>query len=241
MACLGDADPQVRVSAAEALLKIADRKLDLAPVVPALAAVMKDADTPTRLRVAPILKKLGPKAQSAAAALTPWVKDTNLEVRRAAAWALIDIGSGIEEAVPVLAQELKRDKAMGPTDDWRFRRAAAQTLERLGVKAKAAAPALAAAMENDDYRVSQSAANALLKMGPEAQAAIPTLILIVERKLTPASEVKNSYMMRPHKAAEILGHIGAAARSALPALEQLARDTNAEYRQAALDALKRIR
>jgi HEAT repeat protein len=239
--CLGDADHHVRVSAAEALLRIADRKLDLAPVAAALAAMMQDADTPVRLRVAATLRKLGPKAEPAVASLKSWVSDTNLEVRRAAAWALIDIGGGIEEAVPVLAQELKRDKAMGATDDWRLRRAAAQTLERLGVKAKAAAPALAAAMENDDYRVSQSAAKALLAMGPEAQAAIPTLILIVERKLTPAKEVKNSYMMQPHKAAEILGRIGPAAKSAIPALEQLAKDANADYRQAALDALKRIR
>jgi HEAT repeat protein len=140
-----------------------------------------------------------------------------------------------------LAQELKRDKAMGSTDDWRLRRAAAQTLERLGVKAKAAAPALAAAMENDDYHVSQSAAKALLAMGPDAQAAIPTVILIVERKLTPTNEIKNSYMMQPHKAAEILGRIGPVAKSAIPALEQLAKDGKAEYRQAALDALQRIR
>lgn len=236
---LNDPDNQVRMVATESLLRIAPDQGSMA--VPALKEILKDEKVSIRRRAAESLGQIGLKAEPAAHVLAALTNDADLGVRRAAAWALLEIGQEIQAAVPVLAQELKRDKDMKDSDDWRIRRAAAQKLEGLGVKARSAAPALAGAMENDDYLVSQCASRALLAMGPDAKAAVPTLIWIVTRELTPANEIKNSYMSRPDVAATILGQIGPAAKDALPALEDAAKDRNEKLRAAALDALKRIK
>jgi HEAT repeat protein len=87
---LGDSEYKVRVSAAEALVKIGP-----GPVVPAMVEAMKSPDMPIRANAAVVLGVLGIQAQQAAVpALAKALKDENARVRELAGEALDRIARG---------------------------------------------------------------------------------------------------------------------------------------------------
>jgi HEAT repeat protein len=74
------------------------------------------------------------------------------------------------------------------------------------VEAKAAIPALIAALKDKEGNVRSSAAEALGKMGVEAKAAIPALIA--------ALKDENAFVR--YRVAEALGKMGVEAKAAIP-------------------------
>ena len=91
---LGDSEYKVRVSAAEALVKIGP-----GPVVPAMVEALKSPDMPIRANAAVVLGVLGTQAQQAAVpALARALKDENARVRELAGEALDRIARGATDA-----------------------------------------------------------------------------------------------------------------------------------------------
>jgi len=88
---LKDEEGDVRVRAAEALIKIAPEK-HAATALGALTAALKDSDMLVRILAAETLGKLGPRAKEASTALAAAAQDPEREVRQAAAEALKAVG-----------------------------------------------------------------------------------------------------------------------------------------------------
>jgi HEAT repeat protein len=111
------------------------------PVAPAVIAALSNTNPVIRARSASALGRMTPPAASAKTALTASLKDADETVRRKVAIALNTIDPTAAETVAAHIESIKR----APWDADSF--ASAHALEMLGVKAKAAAPALVAALK----------------------------------------------------------------------------------------------
>ncbi len=160
-----------------------------------------------------------------------------------------------QAAVPGLIAALK-DK----DNDWKVRSYAAEALGAIGPDAKAAVPALIAALNDDQWRVQpyatealgkigaaavlgliaalkdkdphvrSNAADALGAIGPDAKAVVPGLIAALK---------DNDWKVRWY-AAKILGAIGPGAKAAGPGLIAALKDNDWKVRSAAAEALGAI-
>ena len=143
---------------------------------------------------------------AAASEVEEALRNSDAEVRIAAAWALSQMGPAAAKAVPGLAKAL--------TDpDPLVRSMSAVALRSMGPKALDAVPALIAALSDPEPTVRAPAADALGHIGPAAKAAVHAL---AERLAVPGEVV---YVLRSDASA--LGDIGPEAASALPALQQV--------------------
>ena len=88
------------------------------------------------------------------------------------------------------------------------RSAAADALGKIGPEAKAAAPELAALLQDSDSNVSEAALTALAQIGTEAKLAVPVLTKLL----------KNEDRRVRLRAFQALCTIGPTAREALPGL-----------------------
>ena len=104
-AALKDKDSFTRYGAASALRKIALRDAKaVAPAVPALAELLKDANDQVQNAAAYALEAVGSEARAAIPALCAvWGKDNGREFRFAAACAMLRIGPSKEDFPAVLA------------------------------------------------------------------------------------------------------------------------------------------
>jgi predicted Zn finger-like uncharacterized protein len=147
--------------------------------------------------------------------------DTQVRVRSAA--ALGEMGADAQRAVPALFKALK-------DPDENVAREAAQALRAVGTPSRDDAPMLIAALGDENRRVRGCALEGLAKMGPEARPAVPKLAEILKAKESDAE-----FRLQ---AARCLGQIGAAAATqGVPALAAALKDTEADIREAAADAL----
>lgn len=128
------------------------------------------------------------------------LSDSDVDVRRAAAKELGDMGAEAKAAVPALRKSL-RDR------DLFVRRFGLEALGKIGPEAKAAVPEMALALRDEKKEVALAAAEALGNMGP---AAVPSLTAAVK-------DAEKDPQVRK-KAALSLGKIGGPARSAVPVL-----------------------
>ncbi len=108
---------------------------------------------------------------------------------------------------------------------------AAFALGQRGSESKAAVQELIAALKDEHLRVRLQAAVALGRIGPAAAEAVPALV----------AALRSSESTLRRQAAAALGGIGSAARAALPALEQARQDPAPIVRQAAEEAVARIK
>jgi len=115
---------------------------------------------------------------------------------------------------------------------------AIQNLGRIGHAAKAAVPALAAALKTDDKRTAVFAAWAIGAIGPHARDAVPALIKALEKPFP----VQNSkWQFNPHGfIAWALGRIGPNAKAAVPALAKALHGPDTWARRPAAWALAQI-
>jgi len=156
---LSDPDRWVRWTAARALRHYGHKKISSA-AIRALGAMLSDPDADLSAAAADALGEMGPNATEAVEALVINVGDGDVENRIKAMNALVRIG-GIAggRATPKLVETLS-------DSDVRIRRAAAETLGQFGPAAKAALPALRAAMRDIDGAVRLNASEAILSIAP---------------------------------------------------------------------------
>jgi HEAT repeat protein len=152
-------------------------------------------------------------------------------------------GTGAEtEAVLLVLTELLQEKEVG------IRESAAQMLVNMGLKARGVIPALTDALADKEPSVRGWAARALGRMGAEARKASPRLKALLQDKASFGIWVRGdlldlihvSYRNVRSEAAEALGRIGPEAEAAIPALQELLKDDEAEVRGTAAGALGRL-
>jgi HEAT repeat protein len=117
------------------------------------------------------------------------------------------------------------------------------SLSELGGAAKAAVPALAAALADRNLNVRYWSASALRGLGPDARQAVPALVGALKTFPGGSPELEGPARYFPDVrsvAAEALGAIGPLAKAAVPALKEATADQNADVRAAVAEALKRI-
>ena len=212
-----------------------------------IAKLKEDCDYETIARIVAELGKFGPESKEAVPALIDLLKK-NARIRYSAAKTLVKIGP---EAVPALLAVLEDDnvcncavKALGEIGpaavpalidvfkgtDADMRSCAAEALGKIRSEAKAAVPALIAALTKDaDAKVCHYAVEALGKIRSEAKAAVPALIaaLITDARVRGEATIA-------------LGKIGPEAKAAVPALVVALKDVNWNVRCNAAIALGQI-
>jgi HEAT repeat protein len=212
---LKDNDPEVRKAAAQAVARIG---VEGKGSVPQLIDLLKDRNVETRRAGAVLLAKLGPDGKEAAPTLAATLKDPDREIRRSALEALAQYGADAKAAVPGLRDILKgKDKTLHPN--------ALDVLSQLGPAAKDAIPELIELLEDPSLR--ESAATALGKIG---KPAVPAL----------KEALKDNNAKVRAGACMALGEIGPDAKEALFALSSLQRDRDANVRDAATDAMRKV-
>ena len=195
-------------------------------VVPKAVDLLKDAKR--RERAMKVLGKIGPEAAPAVPALVSLLKDQDPKVRTEALFTLAAIGPKASAAIaPATALLADTDRDVMLT--------AGYYLDKMGPEAKAAAPELRKLLSSQDELVQITAAHALLSVEPNnpdhAKVAVPVM----------TAALKHPLAFIRGEAAMTLGDLGKAAASALPALEAAVQDVDAGVRQAATEAVKKIR
>jgi HEAT repeat protein len=156
------ADPRIRRTAADALVKIGP------PALPALITALQSADVTLRWTAASVLGDLGSDAAEAAPILALAIQDPDPQVRLYAIIALGDIGPAAATAIPELTQALQDSDPI-------VRVYAPLALRKMGAAAKVAIPDLVTTLQDANGRVRLNAAYALGEMGTDAATAIPAL------------------------------------------------------------------
>jgi len=166
-ASLRDADNDIRFWFTFKLKRVPP---DTRKLIPVLVEALKHPDDDLRARAADLLGCLGPEAKTAAAALGERLQDASLDVRRAAAGALLRIRA--DGAIPALVASLgDKDPIM--------RGRAGVALARMG---KTAVPALAEALKGKDRYARAAAVYALGRIGADARPAVPALLDMLKGK-----------------------------------------------------------
>ncbi len=207
-------DPRIRL---EAALALGEAGIDAEPAVKALAGALKDPFPQIRVAAANALAGLGAEAAPAVPNLALLLRDPDPKVREAGSQALGEMG---DAAVPRLIEALK-DR------DANVKIAVIITIDGLGLGARPAIPALGEAIKDTNAVVRRLALIALSKMG---EMALETVPLMVEALRDKDTNVKNA-------AAFALVSLG---RDALPEFRKLLKDTNANLRLMAVQALSRL-
>ncbi len=250
VARLQDKDPFVRAAAARALVALPPNPSITGPI---FEKALADADETTthymldalaglgpqavpklikaldytalRPQVIQILGQIGPAAADATESLAKLVGDADPNTAIEAAHALAKIGPGAKAAVPQLIAAVK-------DPEHRASHAAIYALGRIGAPAAAAEPVLLETIKSADDSLSLESAWALVRIRGEetADAVMPDLLAGL------ASEQPESRAT----AAEVLGELGPAAKSAVPQLEAAAKDPDVRVRAMADKALKSI-
>jgi HEAT repeat protein len=238
-----------------------------APAAPTLLEALAGGPAPLREASARALGQIGAEPDRVVAALTTALKDEELLVRAGAAAALGQFGERAKAAVPALVVALKTTEVPGEAAHRvaEVRTAAAVALGQIGPAATAAALPLAEAMKdatpaNRALRRAAVAALGQLKAG--AKPALPAFEEVLRtpelpadtaRALTQALQamgadgvptlaaaVKAGNRFTRRHAITSLAALGAAARPALPALREAAKDMDASIAAAANRAIQRI-
>jgi HEAT repeat protein len=186
-------------------------------IVPALIEVLKNKEL-IRARKAALsaLAVMGPRAKAAVPILletfnSPGVKNPKdaLDIRWKAISVLGAVGPEARSAVPALLKIFKNDR------DLNLRHEAARALGRIGPSAKAAFPALRAALRNvKEKDLWKSVCAGLGGLGP---VAVPPLLEFIKAHKDDPSLTG--------AAIDALGCIGPAAKSAVPQLIEIWRDS----------------
>ncbi len=174
------------------------------PAIPEVAGYFRDsrrataeADTPLADKAGAALAAMGPEGMAVLLADLA-ARETATRLRAIQVLTLHSAAANAA-AVGALAQAL-RDKEVV------IRRAAAEALERIGVRAEEAVPALAEALRDPDAEVGVWVVATLAKLGPRAAPCLPVVLDGVRRKQLPVSDNLIDY----------LASLGAAAAPAVP-------------------------
>jgi HEAT repeat protein/S1-C subfamily serine protease len=216
---LGSPDAKVKVRAAQALAEMGPAAR---LAVSALVRALKDADELVRRLALDALTKIGTPDRADVPLLTQCLKDEDAAVRSYAAEAIGKVGADARSAGPSLLEALKDREAA-------VRQRAARSLGQVGTDNRQTVfPVLTAALKDPDLQVRVAAAEALTTVSPLQAGDLPLLL----------DMLKHQDVLVRGVAARAVGKLGAAARSAIPALTELVRGTpDREVRRAGIGAL----
>lgn len=191
--------------------------------VPALIKSLKSGKEDIRVEAAYKLSLLWPQqdVKGAFAALIETMKDPSEQVRISAASALGELH--VEQAVGVLI-----DATHDPSSEVVL--FAVQSLGQIGPPSAPAVPELLSLLENEKYHTRQVAAKALARIDVNVEEAASVMI----EDLTLPNEWAR------YEAAYVLGFMGQAAQSAIPALKGLLKDQSRNVQQQACRTLRNI-
>jgi HEAT repeat protein len=194
---LSDADPEVVANVVDALAAHGDAVLPRAvnalknqslrlpaimllqrlgpkakEAVPALVAIVKD-DQREEVRHAIIdaLEAIGTASKDSLPALISMLTDDNLDIRRAATFALGKIGPPAKSALPAIRTNFDTREELRPVSIWAMVRISPDD-DKVAAKA---VPLLIAALRREEGFVRFEAAETLGLIGPRARAAVPAL------------------------------------------------------------------
>ena len=207
-------DAKVRASAEEALVQRAGRSL------PLLRRLINSGDEDLQRETFEIIRRIGPPAIPF---LVELLRDWQVEIRRLAADALIDLAPDTVWIQPALRRSLRDEDSMVAADS-------ARALGALRSRASPSVRALVNALSHEEPHVRIYAAEALASIGPPASAATKELARALR---DPIPGVRWS-------AGEALGSIGPAAQSAVPQLIEALKDKFLYVRICAAGALGSI-
>jgi len=169
--------------------------------VPALIAIMKDADAKARGHAAYALGLIGPAAKEAAPELARALEDEDVGLAGQAAFALGKIGPA---GGPAVVKVLEKGNAKASVQ-------AARALAKMQGPVKGAAAPLLAALRKETMAQNQTAfIDALGSQGPSASEAVPYLVELAKDGKAPPVHVVTA-----------LGHMGAGAKEGVPYLIDL--------------------
>jgi HEAT repeat protein len=205
-----------------------------------------------RFSVAFALVLLAGCARDPVVELAAKLKDSHVEVRRAAAADLEAVPNSDKRVIGALSTALA-------DEDTEVRYRSANAFGKVGAAAKGSVPALKTALQDPERSVRLRAAFAMSRIDPQEHSFMPVLVGAMREGdgrtlLEIASEGKNAAWAVPtligllsHEsskvrtlAARALGSIGPAAGAAKGAIEAATHDSNAMVHSAAKDALKRV-
>ncbi len=203
------------------------------PAVPVLTRILDEEEPGLRAVAAGALYTIGPQSRPALRALIGSLDRADIDLRNIKGLGLEKLGliechrlamsSMGPAAVPELAAALGHPNPV-------VRCCAAEALASMGRRAKAAAPAVIKALADREEMVRASAVSAfnLLGMGSDAQEAIPALT----RMLGDSTD----WVRR-----DVVWALSKMGPAAIPALEKAFQDKSESVRQAAAEALKKIK
>jgi outer membrane protein assembly factor BamB len=207
-------DAKVRAGAEEALVQRAGRSL------PLLRRFINNGDQGLQWETFEIIRRIGPPAIPL---LVELLRHQQVEIRRLAADALIDLAPDTVSIQPALRRSLRDKDSMVVADS-------ARALGALRSRASPSVRALVNALSHEEPHVRIYAAEALASIGPTASAATKDLARALR---DPIPGVRWS-------AGEALGSIGPAAQSAVPQLIEALKDKFLYVRICAAGALGSI-
>ncbi|APW61985.1 HEAT repeat domain-containing protein [Paludisphaera borealis] len=251
---LDDADPRVQ-------RQVIDVLRSLGPLgrksLAAMIGKLKSPDAEVRIAAAEFVGSHGPAAAEAVPALVAMLGDPEPKIQALAAQTLGRLGPAAKPALDPLS-------ALLAAHDAPAREAAATAIGGMGLDPEAARPHLVKALRDESPDVRRAAGRAVQRFGPRGAIFIPDLILTAEKKENAASaerslrrferrgpdprSIPELVAMLDHKqdavrllAIKFLRLAGRNAKDALPSLERLAEDPNAEIRKQAEAACKQIK
>lgn len=251
-------DPSVKKEVARALARYGRLAR---PAVQPLTLALQDEDDEVRAASADALGRIGAPAGGSVATLVPLVNDKAQSVRQAAVFALGRIepeDSG--DAAAALVKVLLNEEAL------EIRREALVSLTLLGNRDTSTIDAVGQQLEAEAAPMRRQAVIALGRFGVAAKSQVDRLKKLAEDDkdalargyaLHSLSQIHGSqtvdllpfYSQRLKEdpdfevrviAAEEIGALGQAAKSAAPALQEARRDQQIKVREAAAQALKRV-
>ena len=218
---LKDINPQVRAYAATSIGAIGP---DAGSLLALLTEAARDRQVVVRHNAVKSLGKMGGNGKDTVLpVLTNAVKDSEHEVRVAAALSLESMDALGAAEVPLLISLLKHQ-------DSEVRASGARALAKMGPRAKAALPDLMEAFKGTDSAVRRAAIGALASLGTEAKTAVSAF----------ADALSDSDVEIRKHAAIALAKIGPDAKSAADALASVVGDADKEVRRNAVKALAKI-
>jgi HEAT repeat protein len=198
-------------------------------VVPRILPLLENSKPEVRLQTAGIVmdqlaNRIRPPDTAWLPALIKALEDTNALVREDMALALSKFGSAADAAVPALTRALDDGSP-------RVRITAAMALTKIDSSQNAAAiPVLKEVIANGNAKDRHWAAVYLHKIQPDDAELIPVFI----------GSLTNADRGIRISAAYSLLQYGSAAKMAVPALQQVLDDSNADMRRAAQEAIRQI-
>ena len=196
----------------------------------AVPVLIKALDYPAaRANVAELIQQLGPTAASVTPALLRAYQDeSDIETRTGLLFALAEVGPQGKEVIDLAI------KGCDDNDEG-IRYASFYILGQIGPEAMAATDALKSHLDDEDQYYAATAAWALAGIDEDDPEVVSKGVpLFVAALKSPKSFVR-------HEAADSLAELGPLAKSALPALQEAAKDHDPSVAEAARIAIQKIR